>query len=251
MHENTIEAFEAAIFAGEAETSIEPSFPSTKNRPSSRQQKTRWIRAGADAIELDLRRTADSIIVIHHDERLENCNHTIGETSYEAMSDHAEELGYKIPTLEETLKTCAGKIALNLELKEHGYEEKIIEMTRQYYDLANIAFSSFDDASVKRIKELEPQAIAGLLLGIEPPARIATRIGEIFPVTRARDCRADFIAPNWRLLRFGYIRRMNRASLPLIVWTVNQTPTARRLIKKNVAAIISDVPENVSPLVDE
>lgn len=212
IRENTIESFKAAIVAG------------------------------ADAIELDLRRTRNGVIVVHHDAAIPGMKWSVGETPIDSVKEAAEKAGYRIPTLEETLKFCAGKIALDIELKETGYEVEIVEITKQYYDLSHIAFTSFHDISIQRINESEPQAITGLLLGAEPPAGARKRISEILPQKRIESCRPTFIAPNWRLLKW-LAGKYAYGGLPIITWTVNDMTYAKRLIQKNIAAIITDFAE--------
>lgn len=217
-HENTIESFKAAI------------------------------EAGADAIELDLRRTRNGVIVVHHDESVEGMKWSIGESPVENIQESAEKLGYRIPTFEETLDCCAGKIALDIELKETGYEAEIVEITGQYYNLNHIAFTSFHDISIQRIKQSEPRAITGLLLGAEPPAGAGKRISEILPQKRIEACRPDFIAPNWRFIKWLGLNRKYYGGLPVISWTINDLSSATKLIRSGIAGVISDYPERLLSL---
>ena len=220
-HENTIEAFNTAI------------------------------TLGANAIELDLRRTRNGIIVVHHDAAIKGMKWPIGESPVETAKNAAEEKGYAVPTFQEMLEFCAGKIALDIELKETGYEDEVVEITKKYYDLANIAFTSFHDISIKRIKESTPQAITGLLLGDEPPAGIEKGINEVFPRKKIKACRPDFIAPNWRFLKWLGRGRKKYGGLPVISWTINDFTFAERLIQSGIAGIISDSPERLLPLAEK
>ena len=78
----------------------------------------------ADAIELDVRQTFDKILVVYHDEAINNI--PLRTLTYQQLADASEALGYHIPTLEEVLKFCRNKIHLLIELKEAGYEVKAI-----------------------------------------------------------------------------------------------------------------------------
>lgn len=218
IHENTLDAFDAAI------------------------------AVGADAIEFDLRRTRNGVIVVHHDDKLANMKWSIGESTWEALEESSKELGYIIPTYKQTLEFCAGKIALDIELKETGYEKEIIDMVEQYYELGNIVFTSFHEISIQRIKEIKPQAITGLLLGSEPPAGARRRLDEILPGKLIESCRPDFIAPNWRFLKWLGPGKSAYGDRPIIAWTVNDVSYAEKLIDNRIAAIISDVPERLLPL---
>ncbi len=215
-HENTIEAFDAAI------------------------------AAGADAIELDVRRTADGVLVVHHDAGVKGERRPIAKMTIGAVGEACTRREYRIPTLEEMLKHCAGRMALDIELKELGYEEDVVALTSRYYDFSHIAFTSFYDSSILAIKSRYPKAVAGLLLGMNPPP-IASRAAARFPAKRLQECRADFVAPNWRLLSHWIRRNAIPADLPVIVWTVNNVRRAERYIENSVAGVISDIPENLLP----
>ncbi|UCE25095.1 MAG: glycerophosphodiester phosphodiesterase [Candidatus Zixiibacteriota bacterium] len=201
------------------------------------------IDMGADAIEFDVRRTRDNVLVIHHDACIASGTAPINDLTYPEAVDLAKASNFHLPTLDETLKLCQDKVALDIELKENGYESDVIPLVGQYYDLDHVVFTSFYDDCVARLKEIAPQIMAGLILGVDPPATLRTRLSELLPLKRLKNCRADFVAPNYRLLKPGLIRRMRAAGYPVWVWTVNDVSLADRLSKSKVAAIITDTPD--------
>jgi glycerophosphoryl diester phosphodiesterase len=205
----------------------------------------RAIAMGADAIEFDVRRTADGVIVVHHDAGIAGTDTVIAQATLEEVRQAALSHGYRVPTLDETLRACARRIALDIELKEGGYERDISQAVREYYDLSGVVFKSFDDVSVARLKEAEPTAIVGLLIGQN--RRMIWR--DFFPGRRLRRCRADFVSPHWRLVRFGFVRRMRRMRMPVLVWTVDDALLAGILLKKGVAGIITNVPDRIRPAI--
>ncbi|MDO4196071.1 MAG: glycerophosphodiester phosphodiesterase family protein [Prevotellaceae bacterium] len=87
------------------------------------------IDAGVDMIEIDVQKTKDGILVIMHDDTLDRCSNGKGR-----ISDHTyaelQQLNLKIehqaaltrqriPTLEEVLLLCKGKILINVD---KGYD---------------------------------------------------------------------------------------------------------------------------------
>ena len=221
-----------------------------RGRPKVTHENTREafetaIRAGADAIELDLHRTADGIIMVHHDAGPSRSRRLWREMTWVEAQHFAHRRGYEIPTFEEMLALCAGRIALDIELKEPGYENEVLVRTRRYYDLSTVVYTSFGALSIKRIKNIEPRAIAGLLIGAEAESSQGGKGGDESVVGRARRCGADFIALDWRLLEFGGQKKYRRAGFPLFVWTVNNRARAKRLIAGEIAGIITDVPDKL------
>ena len=68
---------------------------------------------GADGVELDVRRSADGQLVVHHDPRLAD-GRIIVETARRALPDH-------VPSLDEALDACDG-MWVNVEIKNDPNE---------------------------------------------------------------------------------------------------------------------------------
>ncbi len=208
------------------------------------------VDLGADMIELDVRRTKDREFVTYHDAEIEG--QAISGLRYEELLDMTEERGFKVPTLEDVILISKGKIALDIELKEEGYEKKVVEMVRSYLDYDLFVMKSFFDSSVKKVKDFDDDIEAGLLVGLDDPSsKIKTRISELFPKRRLTRCRADFVAPNHRLLRFFYLKRMWRSGFDVFVWTVNEVELMKELMNKGVDALITDRPDLALEIRDE
>src|SRR5829696_365439 len=90
------------------------------HRGASRAERENTVEAflrsgamGADAVELDVRRTADGALVIHHDARLQD-RRVIVETDRIDLPHH-------VPTLSAALDPCAG-MWVNVEIKNDASE---------------------------------------------------------------------------------------------------------------------------------
>ena len=91
------------------------------------------IRMGVDIMELDLKLTKDSVLVLCHDQtinRTTNGKGRVCDITYDSIarcvlkSGHGVKTAHKMPTLREALQVCKDRIVVNID---QGYE---------YYDLA-------------------------------------------------------------------------------------------------------------------
>ena len=210
--ENTIEAFQSAIDLG---------IP--------------WV-------EFDLRRTQDGCIICYHDKTIDS--HRIRDLTYDRILAIAQAQGLTIPLFEEVLSQCVGKISLDIEIKEKGYEHEIILIALRYLSYSEFVMKSFNDSSVRKIKNIDPNIRVGLLVGKLPPKYLwFMSLSHIFPEYRIFKTGADFVSPNYKLLKLGFLWRMNRIGRDVYIWTVNEERLlAKFLANRSISAIITDRP---------
>jgi len=188
FHENTLEAFEKAI------------------------------QLNADMIESDVRRTKNNLFVVYHDECIDE--KPVKDLAYEDICKFSR---LKVPTLDEVLKLTRSRIKLDIELKEEGCEKEVANFILKFLNEDEFVITSFNDNSLKIIKEAFPGISTGLILGksnSKNPFR--TWLSELFPFKRCKKINVDFLVPHWRLLKLGFLRRAKKHKLPVFVWTVNE-----------------------------
>jgi glycerophosphoryl diester phosphodiesterase len=201
------------------------------------------IEIGIPQIEFDLRMTQDGYLVCYHDRSIDGIK--IKHLKYQELLTISRGKGFEIPLFEDILRLCQNRIALDIEIKEEGYEEQIVSLTTQYFGYSNFVMKSFNDSSVRKIKKLDPHIKVGILLGgISTKRSILRILSQFFPEYRIIKTGADFVAPNFRLLKFGFSWRMQLLDREIYVWTVNEESRLIKLIKNDrISAIITDKPE--------
>ena len=103
---------------------------------------------------------------------------------------------------------------------------------------------SFFDAAIIAVKQADNRITTGLLLGLSKPKNvIATRLSEIFPEFRLFTTKADFVSPNYQLIKFGFVWRMKLINQNIYVWTINDEKLMVETVKKGVFALITDRPD--------
>jgi glycerophosphoryl diester phosphodiesterase len=196
---------------------------------------------GADMVEFDVRRTKDNIFIAYHDEFIQG--KPVNALTYGEIREIARDQGFDLPTVERVLKRARGRIKLDVELKEEGYEKEIVELLFKYFEKDQLIITSFNDSSLKTIKDNYLDIKVGLLLGKWRTSLLA-RISDFFPMRRCRKAKANLLVAHWKLLRAGFLERARRGHEPVIVWTVNDEEMIRRLLQdKRVYGIVTDRPE--------
>lgn len=120
----------------------------------------RSIEMGVDVVEVDVRRTADGVLVLMHDATLDRTTTgrgNIATWSYDSLQTLFLKSGcggktrHKIPTLQEALLAVKGKIMINLD-KADSYFAQIYPLLEQTQTTNQVIIKGAKDASeVKRL----------------------------------------------------------------------------------------------------
>jgi len=203
----------------------------------------RAIERGADMIEFDVRRTRDGVLVVNHDPRVRG--RSVSGLTYAELK--AWEHGRHVPKLEEVLRLAVGRVMVYVELKEAGYERKILNLVRQYFRPDHFVMASFEDAVVKRLKELAPDVCVGLGVGgTHHYQLLTTKLTDLYPMRRLARAHADFLSYSYTLDYFGVSKRAAAAGVPVVVWRVNRRWWLKwYLANQRNPVVITDIPDVV------
>ncbi len=198
---------------------------------------------GADGVELDVHRTADGALVVHHDADARGVGVLAERTEAEIGAARPE-----IPTLEEALDACTGML-VNIEVKNlpgdadydrgEGVAGAVVELVARRRPGDDVLVSSFNLASIDRVRELDASIPTAFLtlVGMDPVDGVdiahAHGHGAVHPDVRALVGEAAAAT----------IARAHDLGMAVNVWTVNGEDEMRRLAAVGVDAIITDVPD--------
>jgi glycerophosphoryl diester phosphodiesterase len=195
------------------------------------------LAMGAHMVELDVRRTADGQMIVHHDAHI--------ETKGPIVNLRADELPGYVPSLEQALNACAG-MDVNVEIKsdarepdhdpDHWLAQAVVELLVSRSDAARMIVSSFDRSCIDRVRELAPQLRTGFLYVMPLPS-----IDEIIETTRAGGHVA--IHPHHAGVNEDVVTKAHRHGLAVNVWTIDDLDRIRELADIGVDTIITNVPD--------
>ncbi len=212
----------------------------------------RAIDVGVEALELDVRRTLDNVLVVHHDP-ITSGAHRISRTRYADLPllvDHQ-----RIPRLDEVIDLVAGTpTRMSVELKAGGYEQAAVDALRQRLPAEQFDVISFGSQTVRRVEDLghpvrtgslSPRIMGWMRESALYPAAITLmdRAGWHPALNKATRIGADFVSVDHRMASPTFLADAARRGIPVDVWTVNEQAEMERLLTAGVHGIVTDHPD--------
>ncbi len=191
-------------------------------------------KMGADGVELDVRRTADDRLVVHHDPSLAD-GRPIRATA-------SSELPAWLPTLADALDACDGMF-VNIEIKNDPGEgdfdptewvanSTIAELTKRKTNRRWL-ISSFRFETVAACRRSMPSISTAWL--VYRPSDAA--------IERTASAGHMAIHPRVDLVTEGSVRRAHAAGLAVNPWTCDDPDRMRELIAWGVDGICTNTPD--------
>ncbi|MFB3889959.1 MAG: glycerophosphodiester phosphodiesterase [Candidatus Bathyarchaeia archaeon] len=195
------------------------------------------LELGADAVELDVRRTKDNELVVIHDadvKRTTNGKGLVSDLTLKEVKSLATEKDERIPTLEEALGFLDKKVKVFVELKEAGTEEQVLKFVRKKALGKNVVIVSFLEDALKKVRELDAEVETGLIYAKHKN-----------PVKAALELKAQWLLAFYRFTHTANVENAHKNGLRVIVWTVNTPEEVAEMKKKGVDGVASDKPDIV------
>ena len=211
------------------------------HRGASRAERENTVQAfrragtmGAEAVELDVRRTADGVLVVQHNPHLED-GRIIAATTYAELPAH-------VPTLPDALDACAG-MWVNVEIKNDPEEpdfdisesvaDDTIALLLDRHEDHRWVISSFRMETIDRCRALAPTIRTAWLCGGVPDgiARTLVSKGHIA------------LHPWVYMLSRDTIDECHAAGVQVNTWTCDDPDRMRELIEWGIDGICTNVPD--------
>jgi glycerophosphoryl diester phosphodiesterase len=193
------------------------------------------VALGVGGVELDVRRTLDGALIVHHDP-------TIGPRAI--AHTYARDLPAYVPTFEAALDVLTD-VTVNVEVKnlkdsrEPTYDESgtfvraVLDVVHQTPPDSSIVISCFDLATCTHARSYDPQMNVGWLVWK----------GSLFEaLEHAHQLRLSAVNPHFSLVTPAGQQRAGELDMSLNVWTVNESKDILDMAALGVSSIITDQP---------
>jgi glycerophosphoryl diester phosphodiesterase len=192
------------------------------------------VDLGVDGVELDVRRTHDGVLVVHHDP-------TVGLLEI-ARSAHSDLPDY-VPTFDKALESLDG-VRINVEIKNGRGVAEVYdatgELARQVLRTIdssgspeNCGISCFDLTTCVFVRSMDREmSVAWLLWDVS--------VGDA--LIQAHVLGFNAVNPHFSSVDQDVIERAGDLELDVNVWTVNAKEDLQRMVALDVAGIITDDP---------
>lgn len=219
------------------------------------------LAAGAEGLELDVRLSADGVIVVCHDETLDRTTNASGPVwGWTAEALASVDAGYHftdasgrhpfrgcgvtIPTLREVLdRYPAASVIVEMKPDSSEMGERLVAEVRAAGATDRVCAAGYGAQSLAAVRRARPEMATSASL---TEVRLALyRSWAAWPVSRPPygGYQVPENAGTLRVVSPRFIRHAHRAGLEVHVWTVDEERDMRRLLEWGVDGLISNRPD--------
>lgn len=192
--------------------------------------------------EIDVQETKDGVVVLMHDEnlkRLTGINKTVSELDYNKLEKLNIGIHYsheyhteKIPTLNQVIKECNGKIHLIIEIKPYyntkNLTEKVVNIVEANNFQKQCMIHSLSYNILLYVKRLNPNIPTGYII--------------YKPINNLTLLNVNFYSINEKSITKNLVTRIHNSNKGVYVWTVDNHANMYKILNLNTDGIITDKP---------
>ncbi len=208
---------------------------------------------GANALELDVHRTADGHFVVAHDPdgaRTAGCDERIAEVSLDEVRQWTTG-GESVPTLTEFLLAFPDTpLSIDLKPNDPTAVAPLLDVLSEHNGKDRVTFASFHDHLVWRARKLGWKGRTALTRGEVAALRFAP-LALARNLIRGHAAQIPMRSGPIRLDRRAFLDRCKKLGLRADYWVVNDPDEARTLLTAGATGLMSDDPVRLAPVFKE
>ncbi len=207
----------------------------------------RAVEAGAQMLEVDVRRTRDDALILDHENvhLLDGVEVPLRDRSFSQWRQHGGDWGHFLLTLEEALAfAMEAEVGLMLDFKEPGTEGLIARAVRKSrFPLSSLLVAGAGESSRRILRGLDPRIPLSLTLDMDEAPLITPRL--------LLELDTEAVTWHHRLLAPQLVEILHRRDILVYAWTVDLTEDMRRMIEVcRVDGIITNSPDLLRSIIE-
>lgn len=221
------------------------------------------IEFGVDMVEVDVRLTKDGVPILMHYDRVDRTTDGTGlvrdltwnelKTLDAGSWRGSQYAGEPVRSLQEVLELTAGRVALNLDIKEPEAAEPAAIAAAQAGALTNIVVSGCTESLVRRVRDVVDGIstllnLDELLAGIDPAEAPAIALRSIDVALELGVIAINVPDP---LVDANLVDRAQAAGIGVWAYTVDDEHRFSEILDMGIASLTTNWPERMLPLARE
>lgn len=200
------------------------------------------IKYKVNYAEIDVQETEDGVVVLMHDrnlKRLTGLNKNVDQLTFNEIEKLNIEPPFhkkgveRIPTLDEVIKKCNGKLDLIIEIKPYGNTK----------DLTNRVVKIIDDNNY--VSQCKVHSVSYTILLDVKKLNHNIQTGYIIsrPMNNLSLLNVNFYSIQENAINEKMVRDIHKVNKEIYAWTVDRKVDMNNMLKLNLDGIISDKPQ--------
>lgn len=190
------------------------------------------IDKGFRFIEFDVRQTKDGVPIVMHDSsvnRTSNGKGRVRKMTFEQLRAVRLKSGEQIPSLQEVIDLCKGKIDMWMHVKMFSgdIEHRVWEIVKRNNIEHQIVLSSLSLRHLKYFR-MQSEKVRINVLSFLP----------YFRTSHAKAIKAFSIQPRFRITT-SFVQHMKKHRIKVLTWPINTKSQLRHYLKKGVDMIMT------------
>ena len=217
------------------------------------------LTLGVDMVEFDVWISKDKYPIVVHTNRLHRLTKhfvRVNRLTLEQIKKLRIEKTENIPTLGEVLKVVDNKIGINIELKEKGSAQIVVQTLRDYgIDFNHVMIAASHPSELKIVEQLEPSITTALVFRSGSAFNIwfvMDFLAILFlPFTKYyiswvfKKSGADYLNINHHFLDKKKVLLFKKRGIKICAWTVNSRRKINYLKGLGIEGIITNYPDRL------
>lgn len=202
------------------------------------------VALGVDGVELDVRRTNDGALVVHHDAVVNDL--VIANAKWRELPDY-------VPTLDAAMAALDG-VTVNVEIKNIRHDsEPTYDETGMFgaQVVTTLHELGWDDKVIISSFDLETCVVVRSLDSMMPIGWLLWDLDVHTAMTQAHVLGLNAVNPHFSQVDERVLDHARELGLQVNVWTVNKPADIKRMADLEVTTIISDNPAEVRQILSQ